>query len=235
MYSRRLRIEEKRDKRTAFLYIVYAIVFLFLLFKFGLPYAVKLIGFVGEFKNASLVTEPEDKTPPPPPTFSNLPRITNTQTLEITGTTEPGVNVILTVNGRDSEVLANSNGSFSFTVNLSDGENTISAKSKDGAGNTSVQNTVEKVVLDTIAPLLEITTPSDGTSFYGTKQKQQTIVGTTDEDAIVQINGRRAIVEVGGSFSLNYGLSDGENLITITAEDLAGNKTETSLTVNFTP
>lgn len=235
IYSRRLRVEQKNDKRSTILYILLSLVILLLLFKYGISNVSKLIGFVGDFKNASKTPEQEDKTPPPPPSLENIPKATKEKTLEISGSTESGVKVIFNLNDQKAEVLANSDGRFIFNITLLNGENTISAIAKDKAGNESVQSTVKKVIFDNTPPELEITTPTDGTSYFGSKQKQLTISGKTSEGSKVQINGRWVITNSDGSFNYVYVFVDGNNELIITSEDEAGNKTEKLIVVTFTP
>ena len=77
---------------------------------------------------------------------------TNSPTITVSGTTNDITSspVTLTVNGQD--VTVNSNGSFSTTVNLSTGENTITVVATDGAGkSTTVTRTV---YYDNAAPVI---------------------------------------------------------------------------------
>lgn len=235
IYSRRLRVEQKNDKRNTIFYILFSVVTLLLLFKYGVSNVSKIIGFVGDFKNASVAPEKEDKTPPPPPTLDNIPKATKESTVEISGNTESGVKVVFTINGKNDEVLADIDGRFIYDFTLNEGENTLSAVAKDKAGNESMQSTQRKIIFDNTPPELEISAPADGSSYFGPKQKQLTITGKTDEGSKVQVNGRWVITNSDGSFSYVYSLSDNQNQLIITSEDEAGNKSEKVINVTYTP
>jgi len=235
MYSRRLRVQEKKDKRSAFIYIVFSIASLIILFTVGIPYSARFIGFLSEFKGAASVPNPQDQTPPPPPTFLDLPKATNKSNLELEGSTEPGVTLIVTLNGTQNEALANSEGKFLITLNLIDGENIISAKARDKAGNESVHETTAQIIFDDEPPQLTIETPSDGEAFFGEAQRVIAVKGQSEAGAKVTIAGRQTIVSSEGNFNHSLGLNDGENDIVLISEDRAGNKTELNLKVKFSP
>lgn len=235
MYSRRLKIEEARNKRKAFIFILLTLVGVILLFFYGIPSIAKLTAILMEFRKGSEPPISEDTTPPPPPYFTSIPKATNNPKLEIEGTAEPGVSVIVDVNGEETEVLADNNGSFTFSFNLREGENSFFAYSRDTAGNKSQKTSVYKITYDREPPLVEIIKPQDGQEFFGSKQRQILIEGKTEKNARVQINNRFIVVDSEGNFSLATTLSEGENKFLVKAEDEAGNKTEKSLTLNFTP
>ena len=79
--------------------------------------------------------------------------ITNKSTVVVAGTTNDSTSspVTLTVNG--NKVSVGSNGSFSTTVTLSEGENTITIKAVDKAG--KVSTVTRTVTLDSSTPVIE--------------------------------------------------------------------------------
>jgi hypothetical protein len=78
--------------------------------------------------------------------------ITNTASLTVTGTTETGAIITITLNGADQGAITNNAGSFSKTITLASGSNTIVVTSKDSANNsTPITRTV---TLDTVAPVI---------------------------------------------------------------------------------
>ena len=79
--------------------------------------------------------------------------ITNKSTVVVAGTTNDATSspVTLTVNG--NKVSVGSNGSFSTTVTLSEGENTITIKAVDQAG--KVSRVTRTVTLDSSTPVIE--------------------------------------------------------------------------------
>ena len=79
--------------------------------------------------------------------------ITNKSTVVVAGTTNDSTSspVTLTVNG--NKVLVGSNGSFSTTVTLSEGENTITIEAVDKAG--KVSTVTRTVTYDSSTPVIE--------------------------------------------------------------------------------
>lgn len=242
-YSRLSRVEEKRNMKRAFIFSILTIASLAAFVFFGLPAVAKLAGFLIDIRKETAPIETNDTTPPAPPKIQEPPEYTNKKSIDIEGTAEPGVTVTLFINNNKEEVVANNEGRFTFTLKLKDGVNTISAKAKDAAGNESQETQTFTIVYDDDKPKLEITYPSDGDEFFGAKQRQITIQGVTEEGASITINknkdgeGEERIVTVdtAGNFAFTTTLTEGENSFLIKATDKAGNVTEKSLTVSFTP
>jgi len=59
------------------------------------------------------------------------------------------------------------------------------------------------------------------------------ITGTTEQGATVDVNGRAAAVSDSGKFSVLVELNDGANVLSVVAEDAAGNTANVSLTVTY--
>lgn len=234
-YSRRQTVEEKKNKRKAATLVTLSIVFVVLMFFYGLPLLVKLANVAYDFKKTSQPIEINDTTPPPPPRIDALPVATNKTSLTISGSSEPGATVIIDQNGKTHEAAIDNDGKFSLTIDLSDGENFIKASTKDSAGNESYDTKTYSVTFDNEKPELTITSPQNGSDFYGSSQKKLTIKGTTEEDVKLQINDRLAIVDSSGNFSFPVQLNEGTNSFNIKATDLADNTTEVTIDVNFTP
>lgn len=85
--------------------------------------------------------------------------ITNNKTLTVSGTTDDVTSkpVTITVNGKS--VTVGSNGTFSTTVELTEGDNTITVIAKDAAGKTTT--VTRKVTLDTVAQVFVSATLSE--------------------------------------------------------------------------
>ncbi len=234
-YTRRIRVEMKRNFRQALIFGVLTIIAIILFVFFGFGVLARFAGLLGDLKKGSQPVTSNDNTPPIPPRFEPIPKATNKNDLEVTGSTEPGATVVLSLNGKESEILANNVGEFRYTAHLSGSENIVSAYAEDNVGNKSVQTEVQKVIFDSEPPSLAITRPNDGDSFYGPKDRQLVIEGKTESDSQVSINGRHVVVENTGNFTFLTTLSEGTNTLNIAALDVAGNKTEKTLTVNYSP
>ncbi len=234
-YSRLARTEERQSIRRAILFTFLTIVSIFALIFLGLPVLAKFAGFLTDLKKSGLPIERNDTTPPAPPRLESLPEYTNEFSVEVKGTTEAGASVILFLNDDEEELVVNKDGEFNFTFKLDKGENTVSVKARDAAGNESQETDTYKIIFDNEPPELEITSPEDGKEFYGSKERQVAINGKTEESASVTVNDRIVAVDASGNFTFVTTLSEGENGFTIKTEDKAGNSTEASLTLRFTP
>jgi hypothetical protein len=234
-YSYRSRAEDKKIARRTVIYFTLTLVSIALIFFFGIPTVAKFASFLSGINKSNKVTDATDTIPPAPPHFNTLPEATNKSTLEINGNSEPGSTVKISLNNDNSEVVAGSEGNFILNVKLDDGENTLFAYAVDQAGNESQKTATYRIILDKQNPEIEITKPQDGASFSGSKQRQITIEGKTEVGASISINDRFVLVEDDGSFTFYTTLTEGNNNFDIKSKDAAGNESEKSLTVNFTP
>ena len=111
--------------------------------------------------------------------------------------------------------------------NLSDGSNSVSLQVTDNDGNVSDLASVT-FVISTSAPTLNVTSPVEGLL---TNSNKVTVAGTAaaGSDAVtlssVKINGEAVSVGEGGAFSKEITLQEGENTITVVAEDSIGKTT----------
>lgn len=233
--SRLIRTEERRNVRRALFYTTLTIVALAAFILLGLPSIARFAAFLTDLRTSTQPIEKNDTTSPIQPQFDPISEYTNETTIEITGQTEPGATVTIFYNKKREEVLANNNGEFSYGVSLQKGTNTISAQAKDGAGNESQQTELIKVLFDNVPPKLEITKPESESKYFGSKQRQVTIEGTTEANANLTINERLVVVENDGSFAFVTTLSEGENTFNFIAKDQADNSTEASLSLTFSP
>jgi len=234
-YSRLQSVEEKRNVKKTALYVFLTIVLIILLFVVGIPLFGKFTLFISSLRGGSKPIVTNEGTPPAPPKFNYFAPFTNQSTASISGTIEPGATVKLIFDGNAEETLGDKNGVFNFNLNLSDGDNTFSATAVDPSGNISQKSGDYDITLDTKPPALTISTPSDGSSFFGSNQKQETIQGNTDTGSQITVNDRIVSVDDSGNFQYTTTLNDGANTFTIKSTDQAGNTTEKDITLNFTP
>lgn len=233
-YSRFESVEEKRNFRSAAVLIILTIAVVAFLIIVGIPTVGKLVSFVSGLKGGNTPVALNDKTPPAPPTFKTFPDFTNQAAVNISGNGEPSATLKLTFDGKEQDTLIDKDGNFSFpNLTLQNGDNIFSATAMDAAGNTSQKTADQKIVYDNKPPALSIDSPSDGSSFFGSGQRQVTIQGTTDNGAGVTINDRIVSVDDSGKFQYTLTLEDGTNKFTIKSTDQAGNSTEKDITLNF--
>ncbi|KKQ75947.1 MAG: hypothetical protein US96_C0001G0023 [Candidatus Woesebacteria bacterium GW2011_GWB1_38_5b] len=233
-YSRLEKIEHNKNLRTARLYIFLTIgVVLFLAF-FGIKVVTQVARLFFDI-NSSSNFDINDSTPPAPPFVKFLPEYTNQVELVITGTSEPGSTVEIKRNETEKNVLADNSGSFTARITLDLGENNLLFRSIDKSGNESLETRRWVIIFDNKSPDLTISKPKEGDKFFGPKQQLITVEGATDNDSSVTINERVVIVGSSGSFSYPFTLSDGENSFNIKSSDRAGNLTEITIKVNYSP
>ncbi len=232
-YSRLARVEEKKNKRGAFIYIILTIIIIIGLVAFGIPAIIKLAAFLGEINKSAVPVEVGDETPPAPPQLFNVPEYTNRKTLELRGASEEGATVVISHNGIQEEIVADSLGDFTITLSLKDGSNEITAMAKDTNGNESQKTVIYEVVYDNTPPELSFLTPEDGAQFYGSKQQDIVIEGTTEIGANLTINDRFVSVDEDGKFKYTATLNEGDNNFEAKSTDKAGNTTTDGITVHY--
>ena len=128
----------------------------------------------------------------------------------------------------------------SYTLNANDGDTTVYVWCKDDSGNVSDAAT-DSIILDTTAPSVTITSPTSGDTY-------------TTASSVISIGGSASDITSGIeeiTWSSNFGIDGtangttgwsileislliGENTITVTATDNAGNTGTDVITVNFT-
>ena len=158
---------------------------------------------------------------------------TKVRTLTVSGTATDDVSVAkVTVEGVEVPLT---NGTWTTTLNLSgpDGSRTITATATDGTGKSTDAHVT--FGLDTTPPTLAITAPPNHSS--GT-DSSITVSGTVTDDTAgvdhVTCNGANATL-TGGTFSCHVTLVPGDNLITATATDKAGNSIDAVSHAVYTP
>jgi parallel beta-helix repeat protein len=134
---------------------------------------------------------------------------TNASSVTVKGQTDASASV--TVNGKAVPLTGER---FTSTVALEEGDNLIYVAASDAAGN--VRLVMLRVVKDSTPPRLNVTFPTDG---LVVKDPLVTVRGSTEEGALVKVNGGGVSFD-GRSFSAEVRLTtEGENTIVIDAYD----------------
>lgn len=89
-----------------------------------------------------------------------------------------------------------------------------------------------KIQKDTQPPYLMITSPKENSIV---RQSSIKVLGKTEHNAILAINGKAIELSRDGSFQLNYPLQVGLNRLNFIARDPAGNQTKLSRSFNYMP
>ncbi|WP_251554083.1 hypothetical protein [Neobacillus muris] len=168
------------------------------------------------------------KTETAPPilrvTAPNNSTLTNKETIAVTGSTEAGS--IVKIN--EKSVTVDENGLFTQEVTLLPGLNKIKITSTDELDNTTFAEL--QVTYDHTAPVITIDSPADN---FVSNMDKITIKGTSEKDAAVKINGLAAELDSNGAFSQEIALVKGENTISVTSTDPAGNTAVTEWHVTY--
>lgn len=161
---------------------------------------------------------------------------TNLSSIVVSGTCEIALPVNLIGAGLAAPLMATcTSGSFSQLIGFSagDGTKTITASQTDAAGN--IGSSSRNLILDTVAPVVSITSPASGATIDGSF----VLDGTCETGLSVEISGAgvSSITTtncVGGSFSSNVIPSSGvgNKVVTVAQTDNAGNNSNVSRTFN---
>lgn len=231
--SRLSRKYQKKSTQTLILSVLAIGGILFLLFRYGIPLlsdASFLFGRVTSSPNIN-TQQNENEDFVPIPDLDTLPKATREQSVTVTGTSLTGLKVELYLNGsKESEKEVDENGDFEFTIDLTGGENIIKAKAIKEDKESEFSNSLIISYLKE-GPQLSIESPTDNADLKG--QNPTEVKGKTDLDVTVIVNDFQAVLGSDGSYSYFLTLKEGGNEIKVVATDLAGNKTEKIIHVNY--
>ena len=234
-YTRLGRLEEKRQKRRLYLSIAGIIAIIALLVVFGIKLLIGFSVLVDNIKNAG--PQSQAKTSPNillPPSLDPLPEATNSSIFSVNAHGKAGATLIIYLNEDEAQkTTIEDDGTATVSkLKAKEGINTVSAKIMDDAKKTSELSNVLTFTLNTKAPIMEIQKPDDNAEVRGDPQTVE-VSGKTDTGNRITINDRFVVVQNDGSFAYNYTLSEGNNTLTITATDPAGNKTSMERHVTY--
>jgi hypothetical protein len=179
-----------------------------------------LAGCGGKAGQVLLCGGPEVPTDTPPaPMVGDFPRITARAQLPIAGWRFPDTSLLVD----DVEVIpVGCERYWTATVDLpTDGDHTFTLVSVTDRDNRSGPTTLT-ITRDSVAPAAPaLTAPADGTS---TAAGTVTVTGTRELDAEVRLNGRPLVAAATPDpFTAEVALSAGDNVLSFTAVDAAGN------------
>lgn len=147
----------------------------------------------------------------------------NRSTVEVLGTAEAGASVKV-----QGVKAALQDGQFRVNLTIpADGPFTINVEARDAAGNTAEMAVA--VTLDTVPPVLKLTSPAAGTVVNQTTVK---VSGKSEPGARVRLDGMMLVADAKGLFTFTAALpAEGSNAILVEAEDAAGNVEEAQFEV----
>lgn len=234
MKSRLTRRAEKQSKKQLYIYIAGLVAFLIIIVNFG-PI---IIGFIGNALDAvypkkvqTLITS--DSTFQPP-ILDYIPSATPSSNVTVSGRVfySDGEVEVFINDSLYKRINVDENKTFIIKdVLLSEGENTIKARYRK---DTKTSDYSEEIKVSYIKndPKLDITSPADKTA-YSKADQEITVMGNTDPENSVTINGFRAIVDSQGNFSYVLRLKNGDNPIKIEATNSVNRKSTKEISVSY--
>jgi bacillopeptidase F len=229
--SRLARRQGKKMMRQSALMIFLAIAGLLLFVFVIMPQAVQL--FFRIIGTGDLSSTANDTVPPQVPVVTLTPEATKETSLAIEGFGEADSEVVVVINGQEvGRTAVDTEGKFTYTLSLEEGENTVSLYGVDEAGNESHTRDFT-VTQDNQAPTLAFEDLENGKQVTLRKNQTLEIRGETEVGAQLILNDRTVFVRTDGTFSTSLFLQEGDNALHFVATDKAGNTTDRSVTVNF--
>jgi hypothetical protein len=178
-----------------------------------------------------------DTTPPTGSvTINSGATYTNTAsvTINLSASDPSGVSQMCISNTQSCLTWESYTSSKSWALPSGDGTKTVYVWYQDMLGNADTVPYSASITLDTTAPVLTVSTLSDGS---WTNNELLNVAGEVTDDTGIQqltVNGAIVTVNPDGSFSYPINLQEGPNTITVIATDLAGNQSSTDTrTINL--
>jgi len=164
--------------------------------------------------------------------IDNIPTATNSATIPVNFTVKNFDTVEIYLNGEKfKEIKTNNQDSFYEEVkDLQKGNNEIFILAKNQQYKKEKKSIIYSVLYKSDKPKLGISEPADKTK---TNKPDIKISGETDKETFIKINDLPVVVDAKNKFQYNFNLKQGENKITITAQDEAGNIETKELTLIY--
>lgn len=163
--------------------------------------------------------------------IDTIPVATNEAHIIVGGSVLNYPNLEFFVNGQKVKSVANASDRFSEEiVALQKGDNEIYILAKSDNKKHEKKSSTFTVTYIADKPKLELKEPGDGTK---TNKNEIKVAGTTAKEVYVKINDAPVVVDAQSAFETSVVLKEGENKITIVAQDAAGNTETKTLTVTY--
>lgn len=226
------RVREKKMKNTIFLYVIILFFVLYFIFTYGIKILLNTSSFIsGVFPQPSV--KPLSKTED---SFNSIdiisiPEATNSAKIMVTGSLLNFDILEFYINSKKIKEVESSSDIFNEEIgDLEKGENSIYVKAISKDSKLQKSTITYKVYYNSDKPKLEIFEPADNST---TSNQEIKISGNTDKEIYIHINDLPVVVGVNGNFETIVRLKDGENMIVIVAQDVAGNSETKSLKVTY--
>lgn len=242
MKNRRLplsyRRKQRKNKYRLLLTIIIIIFLSYFVFVWFLPTLIGGLSFLNDLKpkNATPLNVADNNVLAPP--VFNIPfEATNTAIISVKGYTAPSLKVAVYLDDQLIEtVQSQTDGSFQTDLPLVIGTNNLYGKTLNEQGEKSLPSKNIQIFYIVEKPVINLQNPSDNQEIKG-GDKKVTVSGTVSpaEKISLEVNGSKIIVNSDGSFNKIYPLTEGDNQITVTATDRAGNSSSLNRLVTYYP
>ncbi len=189
------------------------------------PLEIRAIDSAGNetliFRTITLRTQEPDLTLLEP---SENNTFVNNNLLTVRGIVPPDVKV--SISGREATV--NEDGEFTLDLVLDEGDNQLNIVAIDPVGNERTMS--RQITLSSRGPTIALNSISDGMIVY---EPSIRVGGEVDAGSQLEVNGQAIPVDANGNFSTMIPLQGGNNLVTLTAGDLAGNTSSVQRTIHY--
>lgn len=179
-----------------------------------------------------------DLLPPPVPVVNNLPLLTNSSTVTISGFAEPYAQVI--INDQQKELIriySDSLGNFSSNLAFLEGWHYLQALAVDSNGNRSQPSLEQKLFVDLTPPVVKFLTPSENALISSTTTVE---ASATDNYKVKEVKfylSEKLLGEVSAEpYRLDFDTSiydNGKYRLKAVAKDEAGNQSQTEIPVEI--
>lgn len=228
-------MRSKRAGKQGAVYLLVAIGLIILTLVWGLPAIARLVQYFTQEGDGPILSNEQR---PAPPIFSDVPESTYSAQVRIAGFAQPGLEVVLYINGAEFErKFVAESGTFVFDrVTIAEGPNTAYGYTTTARDMLSEQSKSYTITLDTTKPNVTLQTPTNDQVFRGQSERIAEFRGSVDEaGSKVFIGERMVILQTDGSFTLPYQLVEGDQEIEIKAIDRAGNESVSSIKLRWEP
>lgn len=229
----RLEQHERRKYQTSILLIIFVLIaILYFIFTVGIKLLLTVSTFVANISSKKTETQSNKKEEQfASISIDSIPDATNSAKLYIGGSVSNINHILFYINGDKVKEISLSNDSFSEEIgDLKSGNNEVFVKGKQDNVSSEKKTKIFNVIYKSEKPKLEISEPTDGSK---TNKTDITIKGTTDKETYIKINNLPIVVDSQGNFQTMVTLKDGENIIPIIVEDIAGNIEKKDLKITY--
>lgn len=233
---KRFERHQKKQLTTApIIFTVILFITIYFVFAIGIKILLNLSVFIANLTSKKTEPSPVKNTTIYGSIYiDNIPPATNSAKIVIAGSVFNLNKVEFYLNDEKvKEITLYSSDNFSEEIGeLKVGDNEVYVKGKTIDEKIVKQSKKFTVFYKPKKPKLELVEPADNTK---TSQSEIKIKGSTDKETFIKVNDIPVVVDAVGNFETNLRLKEGDNIITIIAEDQAGNQEEKTLKVTYQP